>query len=172
VAPGSSGTSVITITPKITGNPFPAIMTFACSGLPNLSSCSFSPPTVSASQGFSATTSVQASVQTTAPALVGPRPDARRPSPQGFETWSLAGLAAVLASLLLLGRRRGAGPVWRYAAAALVIAAMAGLASACGGGGSKPPSNGGTPNGTYTITVTATSGSAVEKTTFTFRVHS
>ena len=169
VAPGSSATSVITITPNVSGSFFPATMSFACSaGLPNLSSCNFTPPTVSASQGVSATVTVEASVQTTAPTAVGPRPPGS--GPQGIEPWTMAGLAVALALLLFFGRRRAAAPAWRYAAAVLLIAAMAGMASGCHH--STTTTTTGTPNGTYTITVTATSGSAVETTSFTLKVKS
>jgi hypothetical protein len=130
---------------------------------------------VSASQGVSATTSVTASVATTAPALAGPRPNPDRRWPEGLLPVLLSALAALLGASLVLARRwRAAGlPVraWRYAAAVLLIFILAGMAGACGGGGGSTSTlTGGTPAGTFTITVTAACGNVSHTTTFSLRV--
>jgi hypothetical protein len=47
----------------------------------------------------------------------------------------------------------------------IAVAALAGGMVACGGGGGSttPPSTAGTPAGTYTITITATSGTTTHQ---------
>jgi hypothetical protein len=175
VTAGGAGTSVLTITPMVSGTPFPATISFSCSNLPNLSSCSFTPPTVSASQGVAPTTSVTASVQTTAPTLVGPRAGRRWPGGMPLPLL-LAGLATLLGAGLLRARSRqragGYAGAWRYAIAGILIMALAGMAGACGGGGNNTTTlTGGTPVGSYTITVTAVSGNVTHTTTFAITVH-
>lgn len=78
-------------------------------------------------------------------------------------------MLALTTALLLAGRKRRTRLEW--ALAAVLVFTFAGFASACGGGGSStPPPMGGTTPGTYTITVTATSGNATQPITFMLTV--
>ncbi|HEX7287583.1 MAG TPA: hypothetical protein VF532_15450 [Candidatus Angelobacter sp.] len=130
---------------------------FGCSGLPALSSCSFSPATLN-----STSTQVIMTVTTTAKSAV-----VNTPGPGNHNPWlwpEMLLLAAIAGWSLRLvatpGRRRRLVPV--LAACTLVIA---GILAGCGGGGGSTTTtvvntNPGTPAGTYAITFTATSTNA------------
>ena len=184
VIAGASSTFVLTLTPTTPNAPFPTTIVFGCSNLPALSGCGFNPPSVSPSQGMAASTSVIAVYQTTSPTMVGPR-SGERGRPKGVPHGIAAGLATLLAALLVLSRMRAAAgsarfggggargwlPALRYAVAASLILALAGLAGACGGGKKAVAIlPGGTPVGTYNITVTALGGSTTPSATFTITV--
>jgi subtilase family serine protease len=88
--------------------------------------------------------------------------------------WPLAG-GASLASLLLLGIPGRLRRARRFVGAALLFLAFIGTTIACGGGSSYstplPPKDPGTPAGTYTVTITAKTGTAtIASTTFTLTV--
>ena len=77
--------------------------------------------------------------------------------------WFMGGCAAIILSLFLLNipakQRR-----WKMAFGLTVVTLMAAVMIACGGGGSSSPPptiDPGTAVGTYTVTVTATSGNLV-----------
>jgi peptidoglycan/LPS O-acetylase OafA/YrhL len=62
---------------------------------------------------------------------------------------------------------------WNFVGGAVAIVLLAGMA-ACGGGGGggvTPPANPGTPVGTQTVMMTATSGTLTHTTTFTLTVN-
>ena len=133
-------------------------VSFACSGLPQLSACNFSPNplTLSASQNVTLT------ITTTAPvALLSVPPKPGRPASPLFAFW--LGGPTVLGGVLLAGPR---GKTGRRRSAQLTLLLMLAVFSllllqACGGGGGgtttgPPPPKAGTPSGTYPITVTAT----------------
>jgi uncharacterized repeat protein (TIGR01451 family) len=125
-------------------------ITFACSGLPLASSCSFNPPSVSAT----GTTPVTISIGTTArSAAVLP------PGPQGMPPvftalFALIGLAAMVFALT-----RSRSGKMRLATGLAGMALL--IVSGCGSD-SKPKGGGGptgTPAGASTVIVTATSAS-------------
>jgi hypothetical protein len=149
-------TSAITYTVTPTGG-FSGTVTFTCSNLPSLSTCSFNPTSVTASNATAASTAL--TITTTAPSA----------SEREFSRLAEGGGAVAFASLLMLvlplRRRRLMLPL-------LSLLLLAGLVSltGCGGGGSGTgSSSGGTPTGTYTVTVTAsgTSGAATATQTST-----
>ena len=132
---------------------FSGTVSFACtSGLPPFSSCSFSPPNVSAGGGPLSTTLTI----TTAP---------RNLAGLGKGAWFSRGLALALPGLGLVlcgGARRR-----RRMTAVLLLAgllALAGMLLGCGGAASgsgaasTSNSGGGTPAGNYAVTVSASSG--------------
>jgi hypothetical protein len=131
----------------------------ACNGLPKESSCTFSPPSVTGGG------STQLTISTMGPHIVA--------ASGGLSTGFPAGLAAVggfaLAGICFSGvvrkRRCGAIVVATVAGALLLTAVGCG---GSGGGSSSPPSqtDPGTPAGSYTITVTATSGSTTHTSSF------
>jgi N-acetylneuraminic acid mutarotase len=150
VSSGSQQSTSLTVTPQ---NGFNATVSFACSGLPANATCSFNPTTVTPS-GAAATTQLTIAVNAQASAV---RPGSRPFMPA-------TGLA--IATCFFFWRRR------RLLSGALVLAlVLAGveLLAGCGGGGAG--SGGGSPGGgspqSYTVTVTATSGTIQQTATVT-----
>lgn len=189
VAAGTSGTSQTvtagqpaTYNLKFTGvNGFNGSVSLTCtSGLPAAASCSFSPAT--ATVGGAAATAVTLTISTTAHSASQPAPIS------GFVGFPLGhggpggmmGVSAVcLAALLLLwGVKLAQRPV-RLSVRTWALSGVAGvllITPACGGGGSATPAQSsftpsGTQAGTYTVTVTATSGSRSIPTALTLKVN-
>ncbi len=150
VQSGGQVTTTLTVTPQ---NGFSSSVSFACSGLPTGASCSFNPSTVTPS-GAAATTKLTI----TAPRLTANLHRGSRP---------LFPATVLALSLCILGwkKRRGFQLVLLMAIAAGGLA----LLSGCGGGGAAGGGGGVTPV-TSTITVTATSGSIQQSTTFSLTV--
>lgn len=158
VSPGGTGSSTLTIN-AIDG--FSGTINFSCSNLPALSSCQFSPASISSSGGTTLT------ISTTAPvALLVPSD-----RPNGLDWWITRGAVVFAGIFLVVGVswRRRWGKLPSFAAFALLLAALG-----CGGGASStpppPPPNPGTSPGTYTVTVTATSGSITHNISLTLNV--
>ncbi|MGD0347825.1 MAG: Ig-like domain repeat protein [Terracidiphilus sp.] len=156
VAPGQTALYSFTLQQNV----YAGTLTFACSGLPANSSCSFYPASLTAS-GCQVSNTVamsiitQASAQTIAASSLGG---------EGRGWRLMLGILPGLGLALLIGlRRRKAalryGRVWM--ALALLLAAF-GIAS-CNGNVAAIPA---TPAGTYTVTVTIT-GSAGTSSSFT-----
>ena len=149
VTAGSTATYKLTVTPV---NGFNQSVSFACTGLPNLSSCSESPANVTPSGGPAASNlSISTTATTTTmSSFQGP--------PDGHRARTTLAFAAFLACVFSLARaRRRRSDLFLI----MLIAAFFGAITGCGGGGSHNSTitNPGTPVGTYTVTVTATSGS-------------
>lgn len=158
VTAGQSTTEHITFTPNPgTG----AAMTLACSNLPAHSSCSFLPATVPAGSG---TTDVVVTIQTTAnthAALTNGR------SFYAYASWlPLMGLFG-LAVMTMPRKRRRVSPIVLITLPVFALALLIG----CGSNSTPQPANNGTPPGTYTITVTGSSGNVTQTTTFSLTVN-
>ncbi len=124
---------------------FPNNVTYSCSKLPALTTCTFNPPQVGSGSGDSV---VALTIATTAPV---PRAAEGTLSMFMF-VFPIAGLFSFARSRPRLGRSvAGTLALWLVL---LFISCGGGLQG--GGGGSGSP---GTPAGTYTITITAVSGS-------------
>lgn len=152
VTDGSSGTTTLTVAPAYGFN---GTISFACSGLPSKATCSFSPPSVTLN-GNTATTrlTIVAAASTTGVAVNhGPaRHDSRLKS-----ELTVSGL---MAGLLFLGSiRRSRGTL-----CLLVLFVLSGSVLGCGSSGVYKTTIPGTPPGTYSVTVTASS-SAVSHST-------
>jgi hypothetical protein len=155
-APGQLGTATITI--ATFGGLSASSVVFtpsSCSGLPALSSCSFG--TVNSSNQATVTITTTASSDLRWPALGH--------SQELFYAMWLPGFLGVVT---MAGH-------WRRSSALRILALIAVLSLttvwvACGGSSSKPPPKQGTPAGTSTVTVNATSGTLKGSTTFTFTV--
>jgi len=144
VTAGQPVTYSISIT-SVAPNP----VVLACTGLPTLATCSFNPPTATGQNASSTLT-----ITTTAPTR----------SAAGL--WNKNGAAPLYAMLLpLLGFfvTLRAKAKTKLAVSATLLALV--FLGACGGGGTTAPPppptlHGGTPAGTYKITVTATDSAA------------
>ena len=135
------------------GPSFDSPVVLACSGSPDPSSCSFSPPSLIPGTGASATMMI---------ITIGPVGASQRSA-----SW-LLGLWLILPGILITGSAISSKSSRRYFL--VVVLLMCGLIElSCGGGGGSgttpPPSGGGgtrgTPKGTYTIVVSGTSGTLV-----------
>ncbi|HEX3321157.1 MAG TPA: hypothetical protein VHR84_10680 [Terriglobales bacterium] len=132
------------------GGSFNNSVSFSCSSLPSLSRCIFQPATLPAS---SPATTVRVDIATTATSSAS----AQAPKL----------IYAFLIPLLGLGMSRGSRSLRRTALTAIVACAIT-MFPNCGGGLSEPgPGEGhvGTPPGSYSVKVTATSGSLSQNTT-------
>ncbi len=142
IAPGASGTVTLNVTPM---NGFNQAVAFACSGLPSEAICSFSPTTVTPTGSAASTT---LTITTT-----GPTNSSRNSLP-----WPFAGGGIVAACGLLFFRRKRQFRL-SSALSLLFLLTTTGMLLGCGGGGSsKTTGNPGTPAGTSSVVVTATSG--------------
>jgi hypothetical protein len=151
VMAGSMSTYVITITP---GGGFNQTISFRCSGAPMLAVCT-APASVSPTGNSYA--SFNMTVTTMAPSLIPP--DATVPwlwvGLRVGLTWLLALVAWAMLRRVVLARRRS---VWQVSTVAmLVLLLCAGCAGVAGVG--TPPTKPGTTPGTYTLSLTGTSGS-------------
>ena len=131
----------------IAQNVYTGTISFACSGLPANSSCSFSPVSVAAT-GCSTTSTVAVSIVTNPNVTTSSIGSGRG------GLWSALSLLAGFVLALMVGLRRRTLPM-RYGqlwmALALLLVATGTLA--CGKG---TQSGAGTPTGSYSVTVTAT----------------
>jgi hypothetical protein len=167
VMPGGSATSTITIASLNGSN---ANITLSCSSITlNGSAATTAPPTCS----FSATSVSNSSGTSTltvstigSSAMLSPGSMRRLGLFNGM--WlTVAGLALIGAGLASAPRRK------RFLGVLLICLSLSGLVllAACGGGSSGGAgSSGGTPAGTYTITVRGAAGSTVNTTTLTLKV--
>lgn len=170
VAPGSTATYALTLTPT---NGFSGTVKLTCTGAPAEATCTPSPASVTIANSTAASSTV--TVTTTAASALPMIPPAR-PWNGGNRLWifglGLSGIMLLLAGLWLRSRRKG----WVPALSSGVGSALLGLSLAgCGGGSSTPPSNPisnpGTAAGSYTLTVTATSGVITQTQSLTLTVN-
>jgi sugar lactone lactonase YvrE len=154
-----------------------ASVTFTCTGAPTAATCAVPAAAVAVTAGIPAAVSV--TVSTTARGLLVPQsqPATRMRPPTAFQKLPASVLAMLLLIATLLAFTQSPAGRLRVARAALSAClvllplAAATLLVGCGGGGSStPPPASGTPAGTYTVVVTATSGSQTAKTNLTLIV--
>ena len=172
VTRGSAATYTVTISPL--GGSLDDPVSLACSGLPSLTSCSFAPASVT--PGASDATSTL-TVTTTAPSASAAPSLGQGGAIPVYPRWpgwlwlGLAGLALVTVVLRGLASRNRL--LCLHVPAVVVLLVVAHLA-ACGGDGDgvNGPSDGtpGTSTGTFTFTITGTSGSLEHATTATLIV--
>jgi Bacterial Ig-like domain (group 3) len=158
ISAGQSATINIDVTPQ---HGFSGAITFSCSGLPANSSCSFNPASITPS-GSAANTTL--TISTTARALAASARPVRRPG-----TPLLATALFAICGVMLLGT--GKKRKWQSVTLMLCALALVGSLIACGGGNPPPPvQSQGTPVGTFSVVVTATSGSTSHTSTVTLTV--
>lgn len=159
--PGSSAAYTLNI--ASVGGAFSQAIDLTCTGAPAGSTCSFSPQSVTPGSG---TVSVKVSVTTQSSANRGLW--IKHGGSGTLALWILH-LNGVGLALIVFGTRRGRA--FRRMYLALVLPCLIGttLLTGCGGS-SKTTSTGGTPAGTYQLTVVATSGNLQHFTTLTMKV--
>jgi hypothetical protein len=155
-----------TIATATVGGAFPGAVTFTASGLPIGASATFNPASVSAG------TSTSMTVTTTARTLSQIKTPPYKPTTPLRPLWLISFvmlLALTTISLAKFGKQatRRLIPIAAFA----VLLISVGYISGCSGGGfPRVGSNTSTPAGTYTVTVTGTSGTDVHTTTVTLVV--
>jgi trimeric autotransporter adhesin len=155
-----------------------ASVTFTCSGAPTAAVCSVPTTAVAVTAGTPAAVAV--TVTTTARGLLMPQsqPATRMQPPAAIQMLPLSVLAMLLLIATLLATTQSPAGRLRVARVALSAClvlmpiAAATLLVGCGGGSGSttPPPVTGTPAGTYTVVVTATSGSQTATTNLTLIV--
>ena len=156
VEPGSAANSKLTVT-SVGG--YNQLISLACSGAPALSTCTVTPNSITPS---ATTTDAALTLTTTGKAMEGP---VRNPSTFPPAALRVFGLVASLVALMLMAvgflgsGLRGLRPIGLTLAGVVVLIAI-GLA-ACG----SSTTGSSTPAGSYTLTVTATSGTLMRSAT-------
>jgi subtilase family serine protease len=159
-APGGSGSATVTVTAL---NGFAGTVNLTCAGSAAAQiSCSLNPTSLDMSTGTTNNTATATLSITTVAELQMPSPWHRRGTLFGATGGLFA--AVILGGIPLRRRRR-----W-LAVLGLVLCVAVLVGVGCGGGSSGGGGNSGTPAGTYSITVTGTSGSTVHGATVSLTV--
>ena len=149
---------------------FTGTVAFACTGAPSGATCSVTPPSVA----LNGTTPAAVSVSIATTARTAAELNSSWASPAGISTprgGIFMSIVAGMLGLAVLARTRKPRQQAGMVMALLVVAAV--LAGCTASTGNTTPSSpgGGTPPGTSTITVTATSGGISHAVTLTLRVN-
>jgi len=152
----AGGTVVYTL--AIGGAGIGGTATLSCTGAPQGASCSVSPSPVQISA--SSVSAVSVTVTTTAHSGL---PFIPRGSVPWQWQWILAGLGIVIL-FATASRYSSLRPRWRF------VPLLAMFLCGCGGGSGSGGNSGGTPAGSYTLVVTATSGSNSQTLNLTLEV--
>jgi hypothetical protein len=128
-------------------------LTYTCSGLPTEANCNFNPSTTSS------LTSITLSLTTAAPSAQLRRP-VDRDNGRGRIFYALL-LPGLFGIVFVAGSRKASGRGVRMLGLIVVLGASTLWLGSCGGNStSGTNSNPGTPAGSYTVTVNATTGGA------------
>jgi hypothetical protein len=152
ITPGQTATFTFTVSPV---GGYAGTVSFSCGTLPSQAACSFSPASVTPSGGSPASTTMTLTTAVSS-AMLNPE---RRSGPS-LPPWLPAGGLAMAGGIGLVFTSK---KIWRLnqqlrgVCWALLLASLSLLASGCGGGGNSSPSSPGTPAGSYTVSVNASS---------------
>jgi choice-of-anchor B domain-containing protein len=151
VSAGQSANYTVTATPE---NNFGSSVSLSCLGLPTGANCSFSPASITPSGG---PVSATVTISTTAREIAS------------LPGWTPSLYVAWLLPMALVAPRQKRK---RYVLPLLILAIGAlGVLIACGGGGGDDTTPTGTQPGSYTISITATSGQIIRSAPVTLTVH-
>ncbi|PYV96250.1 MAG: hypothetical protein DMG89_18325 [Acidobacteria bacterium] len=154
---GASGTVKLTIAGHTSYNGTVTFSSGSCSGLPRESSCSFNPASVTGNGSTTLT------ITTTAP-----KSAALQTGSPNILAMLMIDFSTIAGIFLFSVPRRRRGISLSCAAAFLCVASLLG----CGGsGGNHAAGDPGTPQGSYTLTVTASSGGLSHAVPLTVNVH-
>jgi len=168
VTPGENITSTITAQPAPQG--FSGTVALACTGAPSGGTCTISPGSVTVTGTTPQTATL--TVNTTAPGLAPPWPGSGSrpfvPAPLRPVFFGTLGVLLGLGLAAFRWRPRFVPADSRIAGALALLAVilLIGVMTACGGSSTT----GGTPTGTYTLTITGTSGNLAPTTAITLVV--
>jgi len=155
-----------TIATATVGGAFPGAVTFTASGLPIGANATFNPTSVSA--GTSTSMTVTTTARTLSQIKTPPYQRTTPLRPLWLITFVML-VAFATASLAKFGKQT-ARRLIPIAAFALLLISISYISGCSGGGFPRIGSNTSTPAGTYTVTVTGTSGTNVHTTTVTLVV--
>jgi len=125
-------------------------VSLACSGLPSLTACSFSQPSVTPGSGSTTST---LTISTTAPSSVFPLAPRGYPNLPVFSAW--LGLLFILSVAAIRAKQLQRKLAFGFAFSALLICLTSAIIGC--GTATKGPTNPGTTPGSYTVTVTGSS---------------
>jgi hypothetical protein len=152
---GQTATYTISITPQ---GGFNGTINFACSGLPAFTTCTFNPATLTPSGSAASTTlSIATTARTTASAQLV----------SGTTLAAITGFGFLGIVFLGAPSRRRRSLRW---AGMLLLGLTLAFAVSCGGSPKPPPTVTGTPPGSFSVTVTATSGATTHSSVITLNV--
>jgi hypothetical protein len=155
ISPGQSATFTFTVTPA---GGYTGTVDFACGTLPSEATCSFNQSAVVITSGATGTSTL--TISTAAPTT------SRNEIPLG--PWSASSTLA-LAGIVGLAFAPGKMRRWNRTIRALLCIALLGALwlplMGCGGGGGGKTMVGGTPAGSYTVSVTASDSAGGATTT-------
>ena len=177
VAAGQSANYTIVATINAaTGAPaFPAV-SLACSGLPNLATCTFSPTSVTfGNNTVTVSFSIATTASTTTSASLSAPPGGRGVAGSSFgrPLFAFFPIMVGLVGLAASGTRSKRRKLVRCALVVLLFATLIFIFGCRGMTASVPPPKilPGTPPGTYTVTVTGTAGQIQQSTNVSLTVH-
>jgi len=149
---------------------FTGTLAFACTGAPSGATCSVTPPSVA----LTGTTPAAVSVSIATTARTAAELNSSWAPPAGISTprgGILMSIVAGMLGLVVLARTRKPRQQAGMVMALLVVAAVLTGCTASTGNTTPSSPGGGTPPGTSTITVTATSGGVSHAVTLTLRIN-
>ena len=170
ITAGQSASFTVSAAPQ---NGFSQTVTWTCTGAPQASTCSVSPQSVTLDGSNAKTATV---TLTTTARTGGMLVTWRRFAPPSV--WLLETTAALMLLMMILAMLcKANAPRIRTSLAAFALLIVIVACASCGGGSSSgpppppPPNPQGTPAGTYTITVTGSSGNLTHSKTVNVKVN-